>query len=355
MDGPVFDAMLKNALEEALRRDVEEAPPPPKLSYRQRRRMSRLLAAPLHTADGWEEPLRRRRNPARWLAAVVVAALLTGVAAAGLALGGGRLFRQKFEDSHWAGNYQNAVNTQQLLDLGAEMDTALVESDGLRFEMLDAVFDGQLAMIAVRMTVLDPEVRAKFEEHAGYFEQVEILTEEGQEVRSHGYSATEIGDGRYDVTFTLNDESLGAGGRCSLRLRDLICLDEENGYQQKTVLFGEWTLTITLRPTEILRLEPNQVCQANGVDWVLEQLTLSPLALRMSFRRKEAGRYSDWGPYKGLAIHLKNGEVRDMKGCSTGIGASDNAMDFRMEFPMPLDMEQLDYLRVCGVDIPLAE
>ena len=104
MDGPVFDAMLKNALEEALRRDVEEAPPPPKLSYRQRRRMSRLLAAPWHTADGWEEPLRGRRNPARWLAAVVVAALLTGVAAAGLALGGGRLFRQKVEDSRWAGN-----------------------------------------------------------------------------------------------------------------------------------------------------------------------------------------------------------------------------------------------------------
>ena len=29
MDGPVFDAMLKTALEEALRRDIQEAPEVP--------------------------------------------------------------------------------------------------------------------------------------------------------------------------------------------------------------------------------------------------------------------------------------------------------------------------------------
>ena len=44
MDGPVFDAMLKTALEEALRRDIEETAAPPPPSRRQRRRMRGLLA-----------------------------------------------------------------------------------------------------------------------------------------------------------------------------------------------------------------------------------------------------------------------------------------------------------------------
>ena len=34
MDGPVFDAMLKNALEEALRQDADETPAPPPPSRR---------------------------------------------------------------------------------------------------------------------------------------------------------------------------------------------------------------------------------------------------------------------------------------------------------------------------------
>ena len=77
MDGPVFDAMLKTALEEALRQDLEEAPPAPRPSRRHRRRMRRLLDgyANRETGCGW------RRRPARWLAVVVIAARLTGTAA----------------------------------------------------------------------------------------------------------------------------------------------------------------------------------------------------------------------------------------------------------------------------------
>jgi len=43
MDGPVFDAMLKTALEEALRRDIQEAPEAPVPSRRQRKGMRGLL------------------------------------------------------------------------------------------------------------------------------------------------------------------------------------------------------------------------------------------------------------------------------------------------------------------------
>ena len=133
MDGPVFDAMLKNALEEALRQDAEETPAPPPPSRRQRQRMRRLLAEPWRAGLPEEEAGRRGRNPARWLAVVVIAALLTGAAAAGFALGGGERFRRMFEENTWAADYyKSAADTEQLLNLGAGMDTVLVESGGLR-------------------------------------------------------------------------------------------------------------------------------------------------------------------------------------------------------------------------------
>ena len=46
MERPEFDAMLKTALEEAIRRDAAASPAPLRLSRRQRKRMGRLLADP---------------------------------------------------------------------------------------------------------------------------------------------------------------------------------------------------------------------------------------------------------------------------------------------------------------------
>lgn len=384
MDGPVFDAMLKNALEEALRQEVEEAPAPPPPSRRQRRRMSRLLANPrsVREAERRTEAERRLRNPARWLAAVVVAALLTGAAAAGLALGGGERFRRMFEENAWAADYYgNAADTEQLLDLGAEMDTTLVESGGLRFEMLDAVFDGQMAMAELRMTILDPALREELEElekldkGGPFFRDAEILLENGRDVGSWGYSSSswrtneDLEEGEYALIFSVNDEVLNTGGRCGIRLRDLVCWDEE----EKTLLRGEWTLSITLRPTEVLRLEPKEVCRMQGEDWILDSVTLSPLALGLSFHRESGGnspespgrdealrrsvserRQFPWLPLKDLSFRLKGGEVLEIKG-SSAIGSSDTHVDARVELPMPLDLEQVEALRVCGLEIPLSK
>ncbi len=369
MDGPVFDAMLKNALEEALRQEIGEAPPPPPPSRRQRRRMKRLLADSRRA--GFPGAERRVRNPARWLAAAVAAALLTGAAAAGLALGGGERFRQMFEENTWAADYYgNAADTEQLLGLGAEMDTTLLESDGLRFEMLDAVFDGQMAMAELRMTILDPALLEEFEETGPFFGDTEVVPENRQNVGSWGYSISswqtreELEKGECSVIFSANDESLNAGGRCAIRLRDLVRWEEE----AKTVLRGEWTLSITLRPTEVLRLEPKQVCRIWGEDWILDSVTLSPLALGLRFHwedggarpgsssRDEALRRSTAfrTPLKGLSFRLKSGELLEVKG-SSGIGSSDTHIDAQIEFPMPLDLEQVEALLVCGAEIPLAE
>lgn len=367
MDGPVFDAMLKNALEEALRQDIEESPAPPPPSRRQRRRMRRLLAAP-RSAGEWllgNETKRRPRNPARWLAAVVVAALLTGAAAAGLALGGGERFRQMFEKDTWAADYYgNAVDTEQLLDLGAGMDTALLESGGLRFEMLDAVFDGQTALLELRVTVLDPELLERLREDDGtaMFMKTEVCSEEGEDVGSIGLSCrswknegSDLEEGQYSLLCSFSGESLGLGGRYSLRLEDFTLFPQETG-SGDVLREGPWTLSVSLRPTEVLRLEPNAVCQVKGIDWILDGVTLSPLALGLSFHREDDGRYSDWfgWAYKDLSIRLKSGEVLELKG-STGVGSSNTQMNMQVEFLMPLDLEQVEALCIYGMEIPLRE
>ena len=93
----------------------------------------------------------------------------------------------------------------------------------------------------------------------------------------------------------------------------------------------------------------------NGVDWILDGVTLSPLALGLTFHRTDAGeQHFRWTPCKDLSIRLKNGEVLDVKG-TTGVGSSDTHMDMQVEFLMPLDLEQVESLHVCGVDIPLRE
>lgn len=357
MDGPVFDAMLKTALEEALRRDIEETAAPPPPSRRQRRRMRGLLAN--FRRGPFSDRKRRPRNPARYLAAAVIAALLTGVAAAGLALGGGERFRQMFEEETWAaGYYKNAADTEQLLGMGAEMDTVTVESGGLRFEMLDAIFDGQMAMVELRMTLLDPALLEDPQKDGFHFGDTEVLLESGRDVGAWGYSYAsweteeELEEGQYSLVFSISDEALSAGGRCGLRLQNLV---SGFGGEQKLLLPGEWTLSITLQPTEILHLEPNAVCRVNGVDWILDSVSLSPLALGLTLHREdEEGRYSRWSPCRDLGIRLKSGEVLEIKG-STSIGASDTHIDARIEFLIPLDLEQVESLQVCGVEIPLQE
>ena len=278
MDGPVFDAMLKTALEEALRRDIQEAPEVPSPSRRQRKRMRRLLAGPRRAGEGeavqGPEAPRRSRNPGRWLAVVVIAALLTGTAAAGLALGGGARFRAMFEENSWAADYyKNAADTEQLLGLGAGMGTTLLESGGLRFEMLDAVFDGQKAMVELRLTVLDPDLLERLQEQNPSFGETEILLENSRDVGAWGYSSApwteaypeeEAQAGQYSLVFSINDEILNAGGSCGIRLQDLVLYEYGSGAE--TLLPGEWTLFLTLRPTKVLRLEPDAVCRVNGVD-----------------------------------------------------------------------------------------
>ncbi len=238
----------------------------------------------------------------------------------------------------------------------------MLESGGLRFEMLDAVFDGQKAMVELRLTVLDPDLLERLQEQNPSFGETEILLENSRDVGAWGYSSApwteaypeeEAQAGQYSLVFSINDEILNAGGSCGIRLQDLVLYEYGSGAE--TLLPGEWTLFLTLRPTKVLRLEPDAVCRVNGVDWILDGVTLSPLALGLTFHREDRdGRYSRWSPCRDLSLRLKNGEILDIKG-SAFVGSSNAEVEARIEFPVPLDLDQAESLRVCGVDIPLHE
>ncbi|MCI8398956.1 MAG: hypothetical protein HFF90_06095 [Oscillibacter sp.] len=359
MDGPVFDALLKTALEEAIRLDAEEAAPAPsRPSPRHRRRMRRMLADPWGYARGvrpngtWKGSGRRGRFSARWLAAVVIAALLTGTAAA-YALRGGETFRQMFENSPWADAYGGASDTEQLLDLGGSLNTAVVESDGLRFEMLDAVSDGQMAMVSVRLTVLE-----KLEEIVGAnrgisFGDMEIVSKKGKEIGMYGLSISpwtsegheDLEEGQYALIFTINDLALTEGGQYEIRIKDVVA---EN---RKPLLPGAWTLALTLRPAQVLELRPNRVCRLNGADWTLDSLTLSPLAMTMEFSHQDGGWDHHWNFLDEISLNLRNGLVVD--DCSTGAYGSDTELGLTLEFHMPMDVSQIRSVTICGEEIPL--
>ncbi len=354
MDGPVFDAMLKTALEEALRQDAEEAPKPAKISRRHRKQMRQMLADPW----GYARRVRpgrtrsRRSRMSRWLAAAVVAALLTGTAA-GYALRGGETFRQMFENSPWAEEYGSAADTEQLLEMGGELDTLIVESNGLRFEMLDAVSDGQMAMVSVRLTVLEELDQLMTSDQSICFDEIKVVSEGGEKIHLFGLTVSpwtanmhhDLEPGQFSLIFTINDLALTEGGRYEIQLKDLMSTAAH------ALLRGEWTLGVTLRPAGVLELYPERVCKLNGADWTLEHLTASPLAMTMDFSYLSGEWNHEWDFLDDISINLRSGSV--IGDSSIGAFGSDDHIGLTMEFHMPLDVSQIESVTICGEEIPL--
>lgn len=356
MDGPVFDAMLKTALEEALRQDLEEAPPAPRPSRRQKRRMRRLLAA----SWGWEEEIKRRRSyrPARWLAAAIVAALLTGTAA-GYALRSGVFFQRMFEESDWASRYGGAADTEQLLGLGGSLDTISVEENGLRLELLDAVSDGQFAMVCVQLTVLDKDFLTQLETPLSFREWGMCPATGNRDLpMSCGLSvlswmgAPELEEGQYRLVFSVNDSALADGGRYKIYMKDAY------GWEEEAELPGEWDLFVTLQPAEVRTGAPGQICRIGGTVWTLKHLAISPLVLNMEFSRQgleNAEGCAELENLRNLAVRMKDGTLISCEDCVLGSVQGDTELRLTLEFQMPLDAEHADCVLLEGQEILLEQ
>lgn len=363
MDDPVFDAFLKTALEEALRRDAEEGPEISAPSRRQRKRMRRLLAEPCSSAAETVEPetAGKPRNPVRWLSVVIIAALLTGAAAAGLALGGGEYFRQTFAESRWAEDYGTAADTEQLLEMSVEMDTAQAEADGLRVEIMDAVFDGQIALFALRVTVLDQDLLDRLREEDGRLAlgQAWVFSEEGKFFQDFSFSFLEedgAEEGQYLAECSVLDETLGSAGLCRVQINDLV-LFPLGGGRGDVLRKGPWTLSAALRPTEALRLAPGRSCRVDGEDWVLDSLTLTPLALRLTLHQpgEPYPEAENWILSEYLTFYMKDGSTVTPARYSRVTHDDDGTLRVDIRFPMPLDLAQVEYLHLFGEDIDLEE
>lgn len=365
MDGPIFDAMLKTALEEALRQDMEELEKTPEIrqSRRQKRRMRQMLADPWsyarRQAAAPEKAPARRRNPARWAAVVVVAALLTGTAA-GYALRGGDFFQRMFDASPWAARYGGAADTEQLLDMGSDALGAVAADETLRLELVDAVSDGQFAMAAVRLTVLDQTVLEEMGMDFPQFLETDISKVSGdpgdEGIKSYGVSVrpwrdeTGPAEGQYLLVFSISSRDLSDGGVYRIDLQDLGVFGED-GYQVLSP--GTWAMEVSLRPGKAAALYPEIACELGGADWVLEKLTCSALALRMEFRGPEAAEVSfrDMDMGLDISLRMRDGRIIGKEDYVRGISGSPEHMDVTLEFQMPINVEEIESVTVCGQEI----
>ena len=351
MDGPVFDAMLKTALEEALWEDMAELDDGASVrpSRRQRKRMREMLADPF----GYERRQRmdaerpvRRHGSVRWAAAIAVAALLTGTAA-GYALGGGQFFQRMFNESPWAKVYGDAADTEQLLELGGSADTP-VEAGGLRLSVVDAVSDGQLAMVSVQMTVLE-----ELEEVAPgslHFQEIEVSPLKGGEERSMGFGLSirpwPKEENQYLLIFSINDAALEQGGSYRIFLEDLCNLQTE---KPQVLLPGTWEVEVTFRPAAVQIYSQDETFTVNGEEWTLLRAAVSPLALTLELRKPEAD-ISLWDLDTLIApsIRMTGGEIIDRSNCTCGISGGSDWIELTLEFQMPLDVKQIESISVFG-------
>ena len=364
MDERVFDALLKNALEEAARQDAEEAPRVEE-SWRQRRRMREMLADPegyrrrLESGDDRRRSGRRGRF-SRYVAVAVIAALLGGTAAA-YTLRGGAFFRDMFERSGWAELYGDAADTEQLLEMGGGNVGAVVEDEVLRFEILDVVSDGQFAMVSVRCTLLDEglkeELETSYETDLIRFQDVSITDENGNGPTAYGVrfdfpgKREDLGPYQYGLIFSFSNSGTPLSGRYTIVLKGLAA----NGEKSDGALLATdaWTLEAMLPVTDAEAYELDMPCTIDGQPGVLERLSLSPLALGMEFRLPEDAGGEAYRIFSETVIHLRSGGAIDHGGYSCGVSGGGGSARVMLEFQMPLDLDQVESIQVCGEEILL--
>lgn len=354
MDGPIFDAMLKTALEEALREDMKDLDslPPVRQSRRQRKRMRKLLADPFgyerrqRTAP--EQPARRRRH-IRWIAAAVIVVLLSGTAA-GYALGGGAFFQRMFDESPWAVRYGGAADTEQLLDMGGTYG-ADVEADGLRLTVVDAVSDGQMAMISVQMTV--PPELADLGPGDLCFQELDILPLDGREKADFGYGLSirpwPDSQDQYLLIFSITDTALEQGGSYRISMEGLGRCGEEG---PEVLLPGTWELEVTLQPVSVQNYGTDHSFSVSGETWTLIRAAVSPLALTLEFQVPEtAVDLRNLDTMMAPTIRMTGGEIIDRTSCVCGITSRTGRVEMTLEFQMPLDVEQIESITVFGREL----
>ena len=368
MDGPIFDAMLKNALQEALEEDLQQMETQtrlPRISLRQRWRMHRMLADPWRYArrlrPSAPQPVRRRMLHRRWVLAAVIAALLAGTAA-GYAIRSGEFLRGMFDKSPWAEEYAGAADTEQLLDMGGELLSTVVEDEHFRFELLDAAAEGENAMAAVRLTVLDTEL---LEETFGavtvapgqFLERSGTFFETDSSSTSYCYPGDDptLADNQVLMIFTSSGNTPGEDRRCTITFQDFGYYPEGPGGKAEAIVLvpGTWTLEMELSFDGGLLLTGSWPLDIGDTGAIVEEVRVSALSLSLQLRCSLSEFDAVAEAMQSAEICMEDGKRVRHTGLTVGGGGPDQ-IQVRYEFGMPLDRDRIAGICICGEMISLA-
>ena len=382
MDQQQFDLTLRDALMEALRRDwqavtasAENCPQ----SLGQRRRLSKMLEDPrgyyvrYTRADRQKEgglslaDLRHYKKRAVRLTAAVVAAVVLAGSALAESITGGRFFQQMFQRMAVSANWNlGQTDIEQLPELGGGNVGAILDTDALRFEVMDAVSSGYTAMIAVRVTAKELDRIAESEDR--YYEFSDIggsLMTPGEFTGGVNVRRTdefgELAPNQFFILLTITKQEPIPAGTYTVTFRDLAYVDD--AAHTSTVTYpGEWLLEVELKDgsSHSRSLEFDRPYVIDGVTYTLEQAQLSPLSIRLYFRCDEE---TDVWPeplfelFWERAITLKDGTVLDSSWSVCGCGGTGdgehNVSQIDLELNAPLPVEELHSIRFGDQEIVL--
>ena len=362
MDEPVFDAMLKTALEEAAMEDLPEQAPSFRTSLRHRRRMRKMLADPVgyyRRATESEMPLNVRRagsHVTRWVAVAVLAALLTGTAM-GYAMGGGEFFRRMMDGGPWAAVYAGASDTERLPEMAGGNVGTVVEDENFRFELLDAVSEGQNAMAAVRITVLNTDcLEQAFGEvmvpPGTFLDRGGSLLATGSYGIQFIYADMDetLDDNQFCMIFRSSQNKAAEGRTYTITFRDFgYYRDGAEGEQKEIVLIpGVWTLEVELDFDGGETIELNETIQMEDCAFTVDTVTLSAMSIGVVLHCPWEEADALGAAVDGVVLVMQDGQEVPCTGYSLGGGGEDEEgffWELMLEFPMPLERENFKGLR----------
>jgi len=386
-----LDENLRFALMEALREDWEQILSGGEDAYReslrQHRRLGKMLADPMgyyrryfrSGRETKEESARsfacpgevriRKKHILRLVIAAVAAALLAGSALA-YSLTNGEFFTRLFNlFGRELGLDAGVADMSQLEDMGCAKLGTILETDELRFELLDAVSGGYMSMAAIRVTckqtdrVLENDKdgnclwQASFRDIRGTLTDDASISDAG-----YGYSyrydddEMELKPNQFYLIFNTNSSETVQAGTYTLELHDLM----KSGEKGDTVLCaGDWTLEIPLEDGEkyARTVSCGETYPIGKTDYLLERVQYSPLSMNLYFSSDcQTNQFGE--DFTDYSVTLKDGKVLDRPwfccGISSGSDASGTTANVTLEFNAPLNVNEIESVQFSGNSVDLA-
>lgn len=315
------------------------------------------------------QTVSRRRPRRKWsrtalLAAACLGALVMSVSAAAV-------FSPVLK-----GYYGDSAGYEQL---AIELGQSIVKN-GWTMTLTDCVADDYTVYVGVELTAPEGTV---LDWEAGYhFEDYDIPALQGVEDAGSGASYEQVEDddptdntirfilrARYLRMADFDDHDL------KFSFRGLYHIDRSGGSRQKVYDCDEkWSFSTRLSLSDaIVRLEPSVPVTTLGVEAEVTSVIVSPIGVYVEIEGDSLIGHHDWVPmnapdgwygcveYQEITLYTRDGTAIPMMGDMSGSGCGGGDRDhpepgclilFRRSDTL-LDMDALDYVSICGVEIPL--